>query len=109
MYAILATAAVVVLLRLRRKLADAVDRRVGRWARARERIRLRGLDLMSRKRVHDSVVVALKISTYIAVFLSLYIYVSLVLSFFPVTAPYAGQLLQYIWQPATEIGLAVLS
>ena len=108
MYAILATAAVVVLLRLRRKLADAVDRRVGRWARARERIRLRGLDLMSRKRVHDSVVVALKISTYIAVFLVLYIYVSLVLSFFPVTAPYAGQLFQYVWQPATEIGLAVL-
>ena len=78
------------------------------WARIGKPIRFRGLDLISRERVRDSVLLVTRVSNTVAVLFLLYIYVSPVLNFFTITAPYAGQLFQYVWRPATEVGLAVI-
>lgn len=108
LFLLLATVALVLLLRLQRKLAGTLHRRVDRWALAGESIRFRGLHLVSRMRVRDAVVLASKIARFVVILVLFYVYVPLVLSLFPVTAPYGGQLFHYIWRPVADIGLAVI-
>ena len=107
LYAILTTAGLVLTIRLLRRLLGVVVRRIQNWAQIGKPIRFRGLDLMSRERVRDSALVVARVTNTVAILFLLYVYVPLVLSFFPATAPYGGQLLQYISRPATEIGLAI--
>lgn len=108
LYAILATAGLVLAIRLLRRLRGAFVRRIRLWAAIGKPIRFRGLDLISRERVRDSAVVVARAANAVAILFLLYVYVPLVLSFFPITAAYGGQLFQYISRPATEIGLAVI-
>ena len=109
LYVILATAALALLLRFLRRSLDIVTERGDRWARTGKPIRFRGLDLISRDRVWDSVLLITRGARGLLVLLLLYIYIPLILSFFPVTAPYGDRLLQYIARPAAEIAKAVIS
>lgn len=108
LYAILATAILVLLLRFLGKLLELVVARVKNWAGGGQPIRFRGLDLISRRRVQDSVVLTARAARALLVLLLLYIYVPLVLSFFPVTASFGDQLLHYVLGPAVEIARAVI-
>ncbi len=108
LYAILATAALLLALRLVFRITMVADRRLKRWARAGQPIQFRGLDLVSRSRVRVWASLVTRISRVILMLLLLYSYVPLILSLFPSTAPYAGRLFEYIWRPAAEIGNAVL-
>ena len=108
LFSLLATLAFVVLLRLHRKLGDTVDRRVDQWSGLHESVHFRGVHLVSRARVRDSFALGWKTSRLILILVLFYIYAPLVLSLFPATAPYGGQLFHYIWRPAAEIGLAVI-
>lgn len=108
LYAILATAALVLLLRFLRKLLEIVVARAMDWAHGGRPIRFRDLDLISRDRIRDSILLAARGARTLLVILLLYIYVPLVLSFFPVTAPLADQLLDYVLRPAAEIAIAVI-
>ena len=108
LYALIATAVLILMLRLERKLASMIDLRVTHWAEARRSVRFRGLYLMSRTKVRDSVLLASRFFKFIVAFLLLYIYIPLVMSFFPITAPYGDQLIEYILRPAADIGLAVI-
>ncbi len=107
-YAIVATAALVLLLRFLRKLLEVFVERAKRWAHGGQPIRFRGLDLISRDRIRDSVLLVARAARVLLALLLLYIYVPLVLSFFPVTAPFGDQLLHYVLRPATEIARAVV-
>lgn len=108
LYALLATAALVLMLRFLGKLLEIVVKHARNWAHGGQPIRFGGLDLISRERIRDSLVFAARLARVLVVLLLLEIYVPMVLSFFPVTAPYGDQLLQYVLGPATEIGLAVI-
>lgn len=108
LYAILATVALVLLLRFLGQLLEIVVAHVKTWARTGQPIRFRGLDLISRRRVRDSVLLVARAARTLVVLLLLYIYVPLVLSFFPVTASFGDQLLQYVLVPALEIARAVI-
>lgn len=108
LYALIATAVLVLMLRLERKLASMIDRRVTQWEQARRSVRFRGLYLISRTKVRDSVLLASRFFKFVVAFLLLYIYVPLVMRFFPITAPYGDQLSQYILRPAADIGLEVI-
>ena len=107
LYAVLTTAVLILLLRFLRKLLEISVVRATSWSLAGKPIRFRGLDLISRDRVRDSVLLVTRVTRALLVLLLLYIYVPLVLSFFPATAPFGDQLLQYVWRPAAEIGKAV--
>ena len=108
LYAILATAALFLLLRFLRKLLEIVAVHATNWARGGRPIQFRDLDLISRGRICDSILLAARAVRALLVILLLYIYAPLVLSFFPVTAPFGDQLLHYVLRPAVEISSAVI-
>lgn len=108
LYAILSTGILVLVLRFLHKPVALVSERMDRWARSGDPISFRGLELISRDRIRDSILLVTRITRTLFVLLLLYIYVPLVLSFFPATAPLAGQLLQYVTQPAGEVIRAII-
>ena len=108
LYAIFATAVLALLVKFIRKLLKTLASRVETWAQTGPPIRLRGLDLFSRDGVKDTVLLVARGARAILFLLLLYIYVPLVLSFFPVTATYGDQLMQHIWRPAAEMTSAVI-
>ena len=108
LYTLIATAVLILVLRLERKLASVIDRYVTHWSQLRNNVRFRGLPLMSRTKVRDSVLLATRFFKFVVAFLLLYIYVPLVMSFFPLTAPYGDRLLDYVLQPAVDIVKAVV-
>lgn len=108
LFAAVATAVLVLLLRFLRKLLGGIAVRVGRWAEIGTPIRFRGLDLVSRDQVRAAVLLVARVTRGVLVLLLIYIYVPLVLSFFPATAPYGAKLLQSVLGPAGEVGRAIL-
>ena len=108
LYTLIATAVLILLLRLERKLASVIDRHVTQWSQVRNNVRFRGLLLMSRAKVRDSVLLATRFFKFVVAILLLYIYVPLVMSFFPLTAPYGDRLLEFVTQPAIDIVMAVV-
>lgn len=108
LYMLIATGALILLLRLERKLASVIDGHVTHWAQARNNVRFRGLLLMSRTKVRDSVLLVTRFFKFVVAILLLYIYVPLVMSFFPLTAPYGDRLLDFVTQPAIDIVMAVV-
>ncbi len=108
LYAVLATGAMVLAVRFVRRAEQVVSQRVGRWAAHGDAIRLRGLELISRERAAQSaVVLARSVRTVTLLFLA-YVYIPLVMSFFPATAPYGAQLFQYVAGPAARVLAAVV-
>ena len=108
LYTIIATFVLVVLIRFLRGLRRMSVNRMERWSQADGAIRFREFDLISRARVRDSILVAVRVVRGVFLLLLLYIYIPLVLSFFPVTAPYGDRLLQYVIEPAVEIVKATI-
>lgn len=108
LYMLIATAVLILMLRLERKLASMIDRHVNHWAQVRKNVRFRGLPLMSRAKVRDSVLLVTRFFKFVVAFLLLYIYVPLAMSFFPLTAPHGDRLLEYLLQPAFDIVMAVV-
>ena len=106
--AVLATGVLVLLLRFLSRLVDLVSSRLDRWAGIGTPIRFRGLDLAGRDRVRDAALLVVRVARGMLVLLLVYIYVPLVLSFFPATAPYGDRLLQFVLRPAGEIVLALV-
>ena len=109
LYVALATAAMVLAVRFVRSSLDVVTRRMTAWASHGDSIRFRGLKLVTRKRVRDSVVMVARVARAVTLLLLVYIYIPLVMSFFPATAPYGAQLLQYVAQPAMRVVTAVVN
>ncbi len=108
LYALLSVAALILLIRFIQKAVAMVSDWVDRWAASGEPIRFRGLDLISRSRIRESVLVVTRATRIVFIALLLYIQIPLLLSFFPATAPLGSQLMQYVTQPATEIFRAVI-
>ena len=108
LYAVLSTAALILLLRFLRKPVALVSKRMDVWAGAGDPFSFRGLELVSRDRIRDSVLFVTRATRTLLVLLLLYIYFPLVFSFFPATAPLSGQLLQYITEPVGEVVRAII-
>lgn len=106
--AVLATGVLVLLLRFLGRLVDLASSRVERWAGVGTPIRFRGLDLAGRDRVGHAARLVVRVARGLLVLLLVYVYVPLVLSFFPATAPYGDKLLQSVLGPAGEIGMALV-
>jgi small-conductance mechanosensitive channel len=107
-YALLATLGLFLLLRFLSSLVALVSRRTLSWSQAGPAIEFRGLELITRDRVRDSIMLVTRVVRGLVVLLLFYIYIPLLLSFFPRTAPYGDRLFQYVADPAGEIVVAVL-
>ena len=103
LYTVFATFVLAVLIRFLRGLRQMAVDRMERWSQADGAIRFRDFNLISRVRVRDSILLAVRVLRGFFILLLLYIYIPLVLSFFPITAPYGDRLLQYVVEPAAEI------
>ncbi len=103
-----ATAVLVVLLRFLRHVTSVARTRVRTWEEAARQVRFRGVDLVRRDRVAETVLGVVRIARALLILLILYLYVPLVLTFFPGTATYGERLLRFVGGPAAEVALGVL-
>lgn len=109
LYSLLATAAMALLYRMLTRVSQVTSERVRRWAQAGSGLRLQKLELISRKKLGDAELALIRFTRIGTTALLLYAYVSLVLSFFPFTAPVSDRILFYVVQPAAAIGRAAIA
>lgn len=103
LWTLLATAVLVVLLRLGRRAFARLDAMlVARRSRV-PALRIKTLELLSREQLAGGIGAALRFSRTAVVVVLLYFYLPLVLSFFPWTAPYADRLLSYVLDPLVRV------
>lgn len=107
-YTVVATGAAALWFQFLRKALAIVTRRVEAWASVGTPLRFRGLDLVGRDRVRDTVLVVTRAIRILLIAVLIFVYITLVLSFFPVTAPYGDEVIQYLLTPVTDLGQAVI-
>ncbi len=107
-YTVLLTAVLITLLAGLKKLRFAAVTRLEASTRVRP-IRLQRVELISARQITQSLIHAVKVIRLFLVVAAVYIYVPLVLSFFPWTREYAPRLVAYIVAPIQSAGEAVLN
>ena len=107
---LLATAALVFLLKLLARLMPRVIAKVESWRDAKRPIlRIQALELLSASQLAGLLLGALRILRLALVVLLSYVYLVLALSFFPWTAPLAGSIAGYVLSPLRSIWRAFLA
>jgi small-conductance mechanosensitive channel len=110
LYTVIATALLILLLWALARLASALCRRIeagrGRLIRS---IRLQSVELISADRLTDIGVKCVKAVRVAAVVALLYVYLPLVMSFFPWTREYAPTLFGYLVSPLKAAAAALIS
>ena len=108
LYTVLATAVLIAVLILLKKLGTKIDRRIASQLSARAKgIQIYSFEIMRREQISALLIGAVRFIRLFLLFLSLYIYIHLVLSFFPWTRPFAERVLEQILLPLTAIGKAM--
>jgi len=85
-----------------------LEGKLDKWSSSSEAIRFQGAALLSRQALGNGVRVALRVATWLSIATTLYAYVPLMMSFFPLTQPYADKLLPYVSGPVQVVLLGVL-
>ena len=105
-YTLLLTAVLIALLAVLRSLRHAAVTRL-QSARIRP-IRIQRVELISAQQIQRILIQAVKGIRFLLIVVAFYIYVPLVLSFYPWTREYAPRLIEYIVAPLRSAGAAVL-
>jgi small-conductance mechanosensitive channel len=104
LYTLLATAALVLLLRLLNHVFPRAQRLVRAWQRTRIRsLRVQNLEVISGKRIARVVGGMVSLIRLVLTLLVAYVYLLLVFSFFPWTQGVAARLLQYAVEPVVAV------
>ena len=107
LYTLLLTAVLIALLTVLRSFHHAA---VTRLQRARIRsIRIQRVELLSAQQIQQILIQAVRGIRFLLIVAAFYIYVPLVLSFYPWTREYAPRLIDYIVDPLRSAGAAVLA
>jgi small-conductance mechanosensitive channel len=106
-YTILLTAVLIALLAVLKKVRSAAVTRL-QSARIRP-IRIQRVELTSAQQIQRILIQAVKAIRFLVIVVAFYIYVPLVLSFYPWTREYAPRLIEYIVSPLRSAGAAVLA
>lgn len=110
LFTVLATAALLVLLKLGNAFFPRLVTLLEGWRRTRiPAIRIQRLEFVSASRVTDFLLGVVRILRLAALVVLLYFYVPLVLSFFPWTAPLADAIIGYVVTPLKKAGSAFVS
>ena len=107
LYTLLLTAVLIALLAVLRSLRHATVTRL-QSARIRP-IRIQRVELLSAQQIQQILIQAVRGIRFLLVVAAFYIYVPLVLSFYPWTREYAPRLIDYIVAPLRSAGAAVLA
>jgi small-conductance mechanosensitive channel len=108
-FTVLATLALVLLLKLAGNLFPRLARAIHRWRGTRiPALRIQRFEIVSAKRIADFLIGLVGILRIAVIVVLLYFYVPLVLSFFPWTAPFAGKIVGYVVTPLASAGRAVV-
>lgn len=109
LFTLLATAALLLLLRLLRWFFPRVYGKIESWRATRiPSIRLQRLELLSASRITDFLLGATRVLRIALTVLLFYFYIPLVLSFFPWTQRYAGRIVGYVTGPLEQVGQGLL-
>jgi small-conductance mechanosensitive channel len=109
LWTLLATAVLVALLKLLGRLFPMLYTRIESWRRTRmPTLRIQTLELLSADRLTDFLIGAARFLRLVLVVLLLYLYLPLVLSFFPWTQHLADGLLGYVTTPLLSVGTVFL-
>ena len=110
LYTLLITVAFIAFLILLKKLKQKIDRRIISWVAAHEKdVQEKSFEIMRAERIRALLMEAVKVIRVFLILVVLYIYIHLVLSFFPWTRPFANRVLDYVLLPLTAIGQALVS
>lgn len=107
LYTILITAALVAFLVLLRRLRSASVTRL-QAVRIRP-IRIQQVELISAQQIKQILIQTTKALRLLLILIAFYVYVPLVLSFFPWTREYAPRLVEYVVAPLRSAGEAILA
>ncbi len=107
-YAVVTTLVVVFLLYLVQKGFRAVVEKLDEWARTARGLQFQKAVILSPKRVRQTVVLSLRIGRLLVLLGVLYFYIPLLLSYFPVTVPFANTIMPYVTGPAKQFVAAIV-
>lgn len=103
LWTLLATAVLVILLRLGRRGFERLDAFLAAQREHIPALRIKTLELLSKEQLEAGIAAVVRFTRTAVVVLLLYFYLPLVLSFFPWTAPYADRLLSYVLDPLFRV------
>lgn len=106
LYTLLITVSLIALLMLLRRLRSALVTRL-QGLRIRP-IRLQQVELISAQQITQVLIQATKTIRLFLILIAFYVYVPLVMSFFPWTREYAPRLVEYVVAPLRSAGQAIL-
>jgi small-conductance mechanosensitive channel len=110
LYTLLATVGLVFILRLLRFLFRKLYKTLNRWRGTHIRsIKIQRFELLPADRITDALIGFARLARFVLTVLLLYVYVSLVLNFFPATRGYGAVLFDYVMTPVASLGQAILS
>ncbi len=107
-YALLATAILVLFLLLIRQSHRALLRRLDDWMKSHDTIGLEKAALVSRQRLRYTFQLGLRVVWWLLFVGAVSAYGELLLSFFPATAPYADRLMPYLSAPVAAAAKGVV-
>jgi small-conductance mechanosensitive channel len=108
LYTVIATVVFIAVLILLKKLGTKIDQRITSRLGARAKgIQIFSFEIIRREQFRALLVGVVRFIRFFLLILSFYIYIHLVLSFFPWTRPFAERLLEHILLPLTAIGTAI--
>lgn len=99
LYALLSTSTLVLLLFLIHRSFHSLRRRIIAWSRTAKEIRLQKALLLTPERIRQVAVLTLRAVRLVAVVALFNFYVPLLLSFFPLTAPVANEVMPIVLRP----------
>jgi small-conductance mechanosensitive channel len=103
-YTLLMTVAFIAILILLKKLKQKIDQGIIPWVTARVKgLQIRSFEILRAEQIRALLMEAVKVIRFFLVLLFLYIYIHLVLSFFPWTRPFANRVLDYVLLPLSAI------
>lgn len=107
--ALIATIALIALLTLIKRAMARAERALNDWTTGRvPTLKITTLEILTASQIHAATHAALRALRLALILLLLYVYLPLVLGFFPWTAPYGEQLLSYVLEPLARVGRGLL-
>jgi len=105
LYTVIATIVFIAILIIISKFKHKIDRRIDdRFKEWKKGIRIQSIEIVRAEHINKLLEGSLSGIHVILVLVFLYIYLELVLSFFPLTSPIAEQIFGYVLSPLTTIG-----
>ena len=107
-YALLATLILGLLLYVMQRILGLALSKLRDWAETARGLRFQKTVFLKPRRIRQWAELCLRVLRMAFLFAAVYIYIPLLLSFFPLTAPFADVIMPYVTGPVLQIGSAII-